>query len=326
MRKFIFTSFKGTDKRQIKKKIVVFVFLIGIVFTFILGEFMVRKTVTFPLQNQYMRFAMLDGYAVPEERFDADLFWNIGSEFRGRTYEVKKAANTYRIICIGDSCTYGYKTQNSAYDGDKIFSAKLEKLLQAATSKKTVEVINAGIGGYSSLQGYRYFKNSLLKYNPDLIIVWLGINDWTQAIYYTDKEQKNVKSKKINRSFLSHSHLYLFLKNVVFAKRLRRVPLEDYSENMGNIASLARENNIETAFILTFNANLDKKKFIYHAKMNKILESFEQNSKVMLIDFVPYFAQYKNIKEFFVDSAHPSEKGHSVVAQILYEKIKGKIR
>lgn len=87
----------------------------------------------------------------------------------------EKPSNVFRIITLGGSSMQGIgATSNSS-----TVSAVLERTLndQASVIGQSFQVINAGVGGYSSAQELTYFALDLLQYEPDMLIVWNGNND-----------------------------------------------------------------------------------------------------------------------------------------------------
>jgi len=88
--------------------------------------------------------------------------------FRGPDFQREKPDDTYRIIMVGGSTTYGF---GSASDEDTIPALLQEKF------GKRVEVINAGINGYNSNDESLLVKNKLTYYDPDLVIIYDGSND-----------------------------------------------------------------------------------------------------------------------------------------------------
>ena len=122
-------------------------------------------------------------FTIPINRKDPYLFWRLKPQarfgkisvnskgFRGKEFSEEKKSNTFRIIALGDSCTLGVGIAD-----DETYAAVLENILDKyARSTKNYEVINAGVAGYSSLQGLRYLKTEIMKYNPDMIIVQFGL-------------------------------------------------------------------------------------------------------------------------------------------------------
>lgn len=90
---------------------------------------------------------------------------------------VRKTEGTYRIIVIGGSTVMG---QGAPRPSDNLVG----KLRQTAKdlqltgpNETTVEFINGSVGGYHSGQEYLHLFNDLLRYSPDLVIVYDGWND-----------------------------------------------------------------------------------------------------------------------------------------------------
>ena len=86
-----------------------------------------------------------------------------------------KDPNRFRILCLGDSNTYGvYLERHESYP------AQLERELAALRPNQPVEVVNLGTPGLSSSRVIRRFPELLETLAPDLVIVLLGVNDlWT---------------------------------------------------------------------------------------------------------------------------------------------------
>ena len=87
-------------------------------------------------------------------------------------YPVEKSPDTFRIIALGDSFTFGEYVNTKGN-----YPEKLEDYLNNTCPKDSkYEVINLGVVGYDvQYTTERYFKRGQ-KYSPDLVI-WL-INDW----------------------------------------------------------------------------------------------------------------------------------------------------
>ncbi len=98
---------------------------------------------------------------------------SINSEgFRGTEFSPIKPNNTYRIVMIGGSTTFG----SGVFDNETV-PFQLEQKFQSETSEFNVEVINAGIGGSWSKLEVDLIKNRIIDYDPNLLIVYDGAND-----------------------------------------------------------------------------------------------------------------------------------------------------
>lgn len=92
-----------------------------------------------------------------------------------RDFSYKKPNGVRRIISLGDSYTIGYEV-----DVEQTFSAVLERELRKAGHE--VEVLNAGVSGFSNAEQALYLERELLKYDPDLVVLSFYVNDLTDNV------------------------------------------------------------------------------------------------------------------------------------------------
>lgn len=111
--------------------------------------------------------------------------------FRGENINLNKPKGTYRIFLLGGSTVL-----NRNIEYKKTFGHILEKLLENTNSKK-IEVINAGVDGYTTEHSIIQYLFYVKKFDPDLIIMWHGINDW---YYGCDQQKYSVNMYKIDYS------------------------------------------------------------------------------------------------------------------------------
>ncbi len=88
-------------------------------------------------------------------------------------YARPKPAGVLRIIVLGGSTVAG---DYSDAPTDTLPS-HLAGLLKTAAGGKSIELINAGISGFSSAQELLYLLTELVSYQPDLVIAYDGWND-----------------------------------------------------------------------------------------------------------------------------------------------------
>lgn len=86
-------------------------------------------------------------------------------------FPCEKAPGTFRIVTLGASTVQGFEV-----DAAETFSTRLEELLQGRTSRP-VEVINAAVAGYTTVQ-IRAQVPHLLALEPDLFVLYEGHNDY----------------------------------------------------------------------------------------------------------------------------------------------------
>jgi lysophospholipase L1-like esterase len=91
--------------------------------------------------------------------------------FRGADISTRKADNTVRIFCLGGSSTWGFHLNEG-----QTWPDRLRDQLGASFPNR-VEVINAGVPGYTTFQSLINFQTSILDHDPDIVIVYHVWND-----------------------------------------------------------------------------------------------------------------------------------------------------
>jgi lysophospholipase L1-like esterase len=102
--------------------------------------------------------------------------------FRGPGLAPEKPPGVTRIVCLGDSGTFGIETMRDAPDGAPRWQLAVDypgrlagRLARDLPGR--VEVVNAGVVGYSSSHGLRQLVVKLLPLAPDIVTVRFGAND-----------------------------------------------------------------------------------------------------------------------------------------------------
>jgi len=99
----------------------------------------------------------------------------INSEgLRDYEYPLEKGPNTYRIMMLGDSTTFGWgvRLEDTAA---KILERRLNE--SGTATGKRFEVLNAGVGNYDTVQEVTYYETRGRAFRPDAVILVYFIND-----------------------------------------------------------------------------------------------------------------------------------------------------
>jgi lysophospholipase L1-like esterase len=95
---------------------------------------------------------------------------NLG--FRGRDLPLVKRQGVLRVLCLGDSYTFG------AYvDDAETWPAQLEVALEEKLSGRDVEAVNAGISGFTIVDELSFLKEHGLELEPDVVVMGFVLND-----------------------------------------------------------------------------------------------------------------------------------------------------
>jgi len=76
-----------------------------------------------------------------------------------------------RVLVLGDSYVFGYAVRE-----DESFPQVTERLLRSA-GRRDIEVMNAGIPGYNTVQELCVLEKFAEKYRPDLVVLAYVMND-----------------------------------------------------------------------------------------------------------------------------------------------------
>lgn len=255
------------------------------------------------------------------------------------------------ILNLGDSSTSGWNS-NKVYKGVKNPCAALftyKTYSQILEEKYKVKAINAGVPGYSSLQGNKYLKRLLKKMaqsgiQADAITIYFGNNDSTYN-QYEDKVRLDFKQPSTENTL--------------------RVSPEDFKKNMQDIVGTAEEYGARPIIVMPL-INYDwepgiraihyKKEF--HQALSKLKDSQVKKDllraitfygqgkleKAAELDFVlprikkPYTTEFKKIArerhvsaidirkniprintvKYFADYCHPREKINKILADKIF--------
>jgi len=265
---------------------------------------------------------------------DPYLFWKLNPKnklsnskgFIGPEFNSIKPDATIRIFCIGDSNTMG--TTDGSYP------LELGSLVQSRLfSNKKVEVINAGIAGYSSLQGLRLCFE-IMKYNPDLVTICFGWNDPCFTSRKPDKMFRPVNKtllgiERFFYRFKTYQLLrYIFLKLGLTKRQqikgyTRRVDSEDYESNLIEMVNLTKTNRVKLLFITRpCISELEPwmESFVNDTKFyNSIVRLVAKRLDIDIIDAEIIFC---NHQEYFFDSCHFNREGGRLLAEKIYDYIK----
>jgi lysophospholipase L1-like esterase len=155
-----------------------------------------------------------------------------------------------RILALGDSCTMGWKVRQ-----DESYPAVLEKQLEAAGTR--VQVLNAGVPGYTSHQGLSYLREAGLALDPEVVVIAFGWNDATRSgdvVEQIENERRYAPIIRLDDWLLLHSVFYRWVRTASNRSRpaerlVPRVDLEQSRRNLDAMTALAAERGAKVVFV-----------------------------------------------------------------------------
>ncbi|MCE9594513.1 MAG: hypothetical protein K8S98_09990 [Planctomycetes bacterium] len=102
---------------------------------------------------------------------------------RGPEWAPTFAANEYRILALGDSCTFGKGVNES-----DCWPRQLETVMRASVGDAlSIRVANAGVNGYSTGQYLKVLRKYGPEVKPQLVLLGYNLNDFPNVVQATDR-------------------------------------------------------------------------------------------------------------------------------------------
>jgi lysophospholipase L1-like esterase len=257
----------------------------------------------------------------------------------------EKPEGTFRIVCLGDSVTFGYRVpvvwpdRPTEYDHSWLpFPALLEKELRAANLNRRIEVFPMAVPGYTSHQGLAWLRRDIDYLQPDMIITSFGWNDASlsdapdREAIRTDWYPVTIRWLIDHSQALAHATHWLRQRNSSTAKvdrkPLPRVSEQEYIDNIRSIVDVAQRRRASVIVIaapyrdIITNPGEAERMTRYRTALKTSVEK----------DHVPYLEVLELTEAaapandgFFGELIHPNHIGHRLLASELL-KLMGKNR
>jgi lysophospholipase L1-like esterase len=250
---------------------------------------------------------------------------------RGGEFATDKPTNTFRILSLGDSRTFGWGLSEA-----ETYSARLGESLSAQVGKdKRVEVINAGVNAWSYPQMLVFYRDIAAVWQPDVVIL-AEANLWTQF------SEKN--SDEFVRQFMSRVRLKNFLRRFAIYHYVVEVKLKDFYERnrtkfipvnpnadplfkeqqqndpdavfrtaMEELVSTARSNGVPV--VLLFIPTLDDLSATNQSRALTAKQLVSAKLGVPLVDLTPDLAAGGKALYLEADPVHLNSAGNAIVAE-----------
>jgi lysophospholipase L1-like esterase len=311
----------------------------------------------FFFRTSYERYNFITGRPelVPNIRYNAAKgkeFLINSKGFVGPEFADQPSAGVYRIIALGDSCTFTTGIWNIAYP------ALLQSFLNGAGPKQKFEVINAGIEGYNSSFALARIKDEIIGFRPRLVTIYIGWNDLMKVNpdHQSDTGKYSTLAAMLDQSYIVkalNKLIFIYLRPWLFQPNVARNEVDAnaydhfvptiYRENLNSMIKVLRENKIDVMFFTLptvvrrgmtrdelrkhnvffpyFAGTYSIDRFLsLHQAYNRVVRALGRQYGVPVVDLDEIFNQHNKDKLFW-DTMHPNEKGNRLIAKSVYEKL-----
>ena len=293
------------------------------------------------------------GYPRPEDFTtlvpDEFLFWKLAPGpgvnsmgFPGDEIEMPKPADTYRILFLGNSCTWqGYPT------GVKLFL----EWDAAGKSQRRFDAVSLAVPGYTSYQGRIVAERLAGQVDPDLAVIYYGWNDHWLAYGAVDSEKKAraahaaPTSGWLSRTFAKSRLLQGLAKLRASLGRGENRPLdrprvspEEYRENLRAIVGLMKGWGVPVLMITAPTSHpqlgvpsfLIDKRFVpdadyairVHRSYNSIVRDVARETGAELVDLEADWAYRPDLDKVFLgDGIHFTSWGNALIAREIADRV-----
>lgn len=245
----------------------------------------------------------------------------IATNARGmRSYEVlARRAGVYRIAVVGDSYAFGFGTPMA-----ETFPAELEVALNEDDEPgREYEVLNYGVGGYSSQDEALVVEHKVLRDDPDLILLAYSLNDPEDApvqpvhSYYQDASwwQYSHALRKIALTYLQWQIRHFGAGSYI--RYLYREPHKWHSvvDAFDRIGRLAGERHVPVVVVVFPHGDVDSWDQYPYADLHRQVIAEARAHGFRALDLLSAFARKPPLAvRLSRGDDHPNARGHRIAA------------
>ncbi|MCZ7585430.1 MAG: GDSL-type esterase/lipase family protein [Deltaproteobacteria bacterium] len=269
---------------------------------------------------------------------------------RGMDVAVQRTPGVYRVICLGDSTTYGFGLLEDSYP------FILQKLLEQEFGDGGVEVVNGGVPGTGFLQQLLLFQRSLRQYKPDVVTL-AGHPSMRMDIYNYRRRLESEYHRNLFtlRRHLARSQIYRTLRRFIKgppvgyipenetspqAPEMRGLHMRDYRADLERFHEMAQEDGFDlVVFKPPYQLLVEELQAqgarpgmpeydgrIHHRTVESMGGHFAERYGYAFVDVVPGFLCEPVDRDLFDDPNHPGGKGNRIIAEavapVIAERLK----
>lgn len=308
--------------------------------------------------------------------FDAERFWKLKPNihiddpnntfwqgqvsnslgYRCPEFSLQKTPDTFRVVCFGDSSTFGIGAKM-----EDTWPSQLQVLLnqqQAGGEARRIEVVNAGVPGYTSYQGLQFMRQEIDRLQPDLVMASYANNDFWHWDQQTDEQHAlRLASSHGIREIVMQSRLAQVLDDTIRAMRdsdvqqasssqgspnqdwaaeatasyfepesawTQRVPLEAFRKNINTMADLCEQRRLPLILVKWPDQPQAGGHWSPRIAYQDVLEEIAAERRLQVADIVRHFQDNRgwSVQTYVPnDIVHVNRNGNTLAAIAAIEAI-----
>lgn len=247
-----------------------------------------------------------------------------------------KPPGTFRIVCLGDSVTFGYRVppvwpeRPNDYNPEwQPYPVLLEKELRKANPNRGIEVFPMAVPGYTSHQGLAWLKRDIDYLQPDVVIASFGWND-VSISDVPDRETIDTRWWPVAiRWLIDHSQVFAHGTHWLRSRRTpqqrtrppaARVSQLEYLSNFDAIVKLAQKHNAKVIVIGApyRDSKTNPPEAQLMTQYRAALKADMQQNQIPYLEILELTEAAGSVNEgFFGELIHPNHMGHRLMASEL---------
>ncbi len=245
---------------------------------------------------------------------------------REREIPIEKPDAVARIAVLGDSYTFGF-----GVGAHRAYPRLLEGLLnQRSPGGRHFQVLNFGVGGYSTQDEAAVLAQRALAWSPDLVIVGYVLND------PEDEPIQPLQSYYQEPRWWQRFHLLRLVAKADWQWRVRRFGGGDYIRSLygdprkwknvvdgfASIQQAARSRGIPVMAVVFPLCTVDDCALYAYGPLHRMVARAAAADGFEVVDLLPVYARRPPRELRLADSdAHPNEEGHRVAAEAIAARL-----
>lgn len=271
--------------------------------------------------------------------------------FKGPEFSMHKSDSIFRILAIGDSCTWGVTKDYYTYP------RTMERTLNRLTDKNfDFEVINAGVQGYNFERVLKRI-DEFLEVDPDLVTIYLG---WNRTIGRVDPSKSqflyrnlvlykvyyhSIVNKKDTGLQYDYNTKTFYKEDTDFIKEIENYNFSYDIKSLDRLIKKIRNKNKKIEIILItlpglfdYRVEPDKRaleignpiaatnnlyaRAILTKKYNEELRNYAREHKLDIFDLETYaLSKFVPRSAYFGDAVHPNVAGYLEIGEYFAKEL-----